>query len=246
MANIPRIPLDDLTPGERVLSGDVAHYLGRVLRLREGSGFVAFDPEARKEAPGIVLRGDGRTLVVRLAAVMAAPEPALPSIWLLQGLGKGDKADRVVSEATQLGARGVLWLETERSIPRLGDRADSRRQRWHQLAVSAARQCGRSDVPEVLGPLPFSQAIARPFSRRVLLHPDASTPLWQSLSGWDTAGDIAVAIGPEGGFSPGEVSAARDVGFRTATLGPHVLRTETAAAAVLGAVLASATRPPET
>lgn len=245
MANIPRVPLDSLKPGERVLSGDAAHYLGRVLRLREGSGFVAFDPEARQEAPGTVLRSDGRALVVRLSGVLAAPEPDLPSIWLLQGLGKGDKADRVVSEATQLGARGVVWMETERSVPRLGERADARRERWRQLAVSAARQCGRCDVPEVLGPLPFAEALARPFAWRVLLHPQAPRPLSQRIAEWDALGDLAIAIGPEGGFSSTEVSHARDVGFATATLGPHVLRTETAAAAALGAVLACVPHPRE-
>jgi 16S rRNA (uracil1498-N3)-methyltransferase len=221
--------MTDLCAGERAVPADAAHYLVRVHRSRVGDEFTAFDPESRLVARGRVTDVTGRAVRVQLAAVGPAPAPPGPP---------GDKPDRVLREATELGVAGVAWLDAARSVPALGDRAAGRRGRWRNIAIEAARQCGRGDVPEVVGPVPLPEGWNRPGAHAVLLHPEAREPLVRVLGAWDRERELALAIGPEGGFTEAEVSEAERAGFRLARIGSYTLRTETAAAAALGAVVA--------
>ncbi len=236
-----------LRAGRQPLDAEVWRYLSRVHRLGEGDGFVAFDGEGH-EARCTLLTEGGRGYAE--AAPLAASPRRRELVWL-QALGKGDKTDAVVRDATELSATRVVLVTTERTVPRLGDKADRRLARWRAIAEEAARQSGRADVPEVSGPVPLDEALrANALELSVILHPGAATPLRDLLD--DARGDdgearrasegapprsLALAAGPEGGFSDAEIALARSLSFEPATLGPVVLRTETAAAAVLGALL---------
>ncbi len=233
MSRAVRVSVADLAPGERELTGEVARYLLRVHRLRAGDGFVAFDPLAAVEADGTLL--DGRRC--RIDALRPARRAPL-DVTLLQGLGKGDKLEQVVRDATALGARRVVAVHTERSVARLGDdRAAARRQRLGTVAVEAARQSGRGDVPLIEGPLGLADALAglAPGGLRVVLDPEATRPL--GAVAWDARTPAVLLIGPEGGLSAAELSLACAAGFESASLGPFVLRTETAAVAALSALV---------
>ncbi len=230
-----RVPVSDLAPGERVLDRDTARYVAHVRRLGAEASFLAFDPEARLEADGRVV-AVGRD--VRVALGPPRPSTALPlrRVTLVQCVGKGDKLDQVVRDATELGAARVLAAVAERSEARRDTRAAAERLR--RVAVQAARQAGRGDVPELGAPRPLLDLLGEITSgTRVVLHPGATEALGPLLA--RTAGELTVVIGPEGGFSPAELDGAHTLGFTAARLGQFTMRTETAAAAALGAALAA-------
>ncbi len=224
-----RLALEGLQEGERELSREARKYL-RVRRLEKGDAFVAFDPVARLEAEGVVLAA-GR---VSLQAPRAAS--ALPSspIVVIQCTCKGGKLDQVVRDATELGATCIVAAVAERSIKRQTSPATL--MRWQRIAIEAARQCGRGDVPEIVGPILLAETL-QAHGPGLLLHPAADK---QFADYWAPAGRavISIAIGPEGGFSNEELATASRHGFTSVRLGQFVMRTETACAAALGAIAA--------
>jgi 16S rRNA (uracil1498-N3)-methyltransferase len=234
-----RVPVADLTEGARVLPRDSSLYIARVHRLRAGDPILAFDPEQATEAEGTVLIVDGRGVQVELSTVRAAKAVSPVRITLLQAVAKGDKLDRIVRDATTLGATRVVPVQAERSVPIYSERAASRRQRWHSIAVEAARQCGRGDVPALDEVVPLATAVrALAASRRLCLDAGSNAGLAQALEDWTSLEPLVVAVGPEGGWSAAELDLMGASGFAPVSLGRFVLRVETAVAAALGAVCA--------
>lgn len=239
MTDLLRVPLSPLVAGDVVLDRDAGHYVARVHRLGPGDVFVAFDPDARTEADATIV-SVGRAVRCRLERARPSTTVARTGITLVQAIGKGDKPERVVRDATALGVERIVFCVSRRTVARPGDRARARRDRWHAIAIDASRQCGRGDVPAVEGPLPFDDAIAAESSRpalRVCLAPQATASLVETVAGWRLGEPITVMIGPEGGFDDAEVAAAEARGFVRASFGSFVLRTEIASVAVLGALL---------
>jgi 16S rRNA (uracil1498-N3)-methyltransferase len=236
---VTRAPIASLSPGERRLEGPVAHYLGRVLRLRAGSEFVAFDPTAGTEADAVVVHVEGDAMAVRFGATRAGTSAPRALTWI-QGYAKADKCDAVVRDATELGATRIVVATTRRSVVRLDDaRTSARVVRWTRIAEEAARQCGRSDAPLVERPVSWADALACAGAddARFCLWERATDPLAPGL--FDALGrgvPLAFACGPEGGIEDDEVALATAQGWKATSLGPLLLRTETVAAAVLGAV----------
>jgi 16S rRNA (uracil1498-N3)-methyltransferase len=234
-----RVPIGGLGSGERRLEGQLGHYVGRVLRARAGDGFVAFDPDSGAEADATVLEIQASTVVVRIGALRKGADRAIAGLILVQGLAKGDKCDAIVRDATELGVNRVIVTATNRSVVRLDPiRSNVRRSRWQRIAREAARQSGRSDAPAVEGPLAWVDALdaAQAAGARFCLWELAPDPLGPCLfEALDQGQSIAFACGPEGGFDDTEVAMARERGWRLARIGPLTLRTETVAAAVLGA-----------
>ncbi|HVW24885.1 MAG TPA: RsmE family RNA methyltransferase [Polyangiaceae bacterium] len=230
--------MSPLRSGQSVLDEAVARYVTRVHRMGAGERFVAFDPEAATEAD-VEITGTGRDVAVTISEIRPSESVAPGGLVLLQGIGKADKPEDVVRAATALGVAHVVFVETRRAVVHVGDRAESRRRRWHAVAVEAARQCGRGDVPRTSGPLPLAGAVAlAPPMRRVYLSPRAESGLAVVLRGHRAGAPLAVFIGPEGGLDDEEESFLVASGFVPAALGRFVLRTEIAAVAVLGAIAA--------
>jgi 16S rRNA (uracil1498-N3)-methyltransferase len=237
-----RVPLHPLESGAVTLPDAAARYVSRVHRLGAGDRFVLFDPELRVEADAVV-ESSGRTVECHVGALRESAAVARSGITLLQGLGKGDKPDQVIRDATALGVDRIVLVETERAVVHVPDeRHEVRRARWRAIAVEAARQSGRGDVPIVEGPLPFEDALTQGAqdTRRLFLSPDATTGLAVALRDLRRAEPLLLLIGPEGGFAAGESAVALERGFVPVSLGRFVLRTETAAVAVLGAIVAFA------
>jgi 16S rRNA (uracil1498-N3)-methyltransferase len=235
-----RAPIADLAPGERSLDGAVGHYLVRVLRLRAGDSFVAFDPATGAEADARVVRAEASSLIVQFGAPRESQARIEGTLTLVQGLAKGDKCDAIVRDATELGATRIVVALTRRSVVRLDDdRAVARQTRWARIAEDAARQCGRARPPTVDRPTDWEGALdSVPAGvARFCLHEGATRALgpglFEALAG---AVDLAFACGPEGGLEASEVEGAVARGWSVCSLGPLALRTETVAAAVLGAV----------
>lgn len=240
-----RVPIAGLTAGERLLAADASRYLCRVRRLVAGDRFVAFDPEAHTEAEAVVVEPSAQAARVQIEAVRAAEVTASAELVLVYALAKGDKVDAVVRDATELGASRVVIAETERSVVRVeGERAAAKLVRWRRIAEQAARQCGRADPPTIDGVHPWARALElAACDARFCLDPRAEASLGATLPDAVLRGaSIAFAIGPEGGLGAGELATASEAGFVPASLGRFVLRTETVAAAVLGAVRVLASR----
>jgi 16S rRNA (uracil1498-N3)-methyltransferase len=239
-----RAPVPGLAEGERRLEGSLAHYLVRVLRLRAGDTLEAFDPETGAESDAVVVGSDTGGVAVRFGALRAGrPATMHEGVTWVQGLAKGDKCDAIVRDATELGASRIIVATTERTVVKLdAARAEARQVRWARIAQEAARQCGRADAPVIDAPCPWVEALER--SAEHGGDPSALFCLWEGATdplslllgdALSRRAPLAFACGPEGGLTAREVDAARSRGWAIVSLGPLVLRTETVAAAVLGA-----------
>jgi 16S rRNA (uracil1498-N3)-methyltransferase len=167
-----------------------------------------------------------------------SPQGEFPlRIMLGQALLKGDRMKFVIQKATELGVEKIIPLLTSRSVPVVeGERESLRRERWRRIAQEAAKQCGRSVVPEVEAIHELADFFAQGEGARVMLWEDEPTPLREVAKKIDPGRGITLLIGPEGGFSEAEVSAAQDQGFLVAGLGQRVLRAETATLSVLSII----------
>lgn len=218
------LPPERIEGGRGRLTPEARHHLCEVLRLGPGAEVEVFD--------GLGGRYRGR-LEDGLETVALGPReegrerPA--EIALLFALAKGEKMDLVVQKATELGAARFVPFAAERSVVRLdGARGEERARRWSRIAEEAARQCGRADVPAVTAPLPLAAALAAlPRGTAALVFHPGGTPLAAIEA--PEAGAFAAVVGPEGGLTAGELEICRRAGATTASLGPRVLRAETAA-----------------
>jgi 16S rRNA (uracil1498-N3)-methyltransferase len=235
------------------LDAQASRYVVRVHRVGEGQTLVLFDTERAVEAEATVIATARDGVRCRVGEMREASVRARRPTTLIQGIGKGDKLDAIVRDATELGATRIIAAETARSVVKLGDRAEARAKRWRRIAVEAARQCGRGDVPEIAGPASWEAALTLAagdrFDHDGASAAGASLPMLFCL--WERATDpigpllraaeplqpLAFAVGPEGGLDEIEIEIARALGFAPVSLGPFILRTETVAAAVMGAAL---------
>jgi 16S rRNA (uracil1498-N3)-methyltransferase len=234
-----RVPATDLAEGERVLPREAASYVVNVHRLAPGARFLLFDPEARVECEATLER-TGRDVVARLDPPRPATNVPSFATAVVQCVGKADKLDQVVRDATELGMTELLPAISARSVAR--KTSEGAVQRLRRIAVEAARQCGRGDLPRVAPPRPLPDVLDELAAEvRIALDPAAKTPVAELLA--KPAASYAFLIGPEGGLAPEELQLAAARGFRAARLGRFTLRTETAAAAILGALAAFADRP---
>lgn len=237
MSRTPRCALSPLEEGVQRLEADAAHYLLRVHRLGQGDRFVAFDPAERLEADATVLSRDARRAECRIEALRPASLVSSLPLVLLQAIGKGDKIDRVVRDATQLGVQRIVLVESARSVPRVADKHRDKQQRYQRIALEAARQSGRGDVPEVLGPHSLCEALelTEQAVRKLLFDTQSETPVRVALARAPGTA-VAALVGPEGGFEAAERQSAVAAGFCPVSLSRFTLRTETAAIAALAVI----------
>jgi 16S rRNA (uracil1498-N3)-methyltransferase len=239
LAKVVRVPLAGLVAGQRELDPKTSHYLRDVLRVRAGEAFVAFDAAAQLEADALLARGETSAFCV-LGAPRAAARVASSGIVLVQALGTGDKTEQVVRSATALGVAELHLVESARSVARVGERGESKRARLESIALDAARQSLRGDVPLIVGPHALDRELTTWRERtsiKLCLVPGAAQSLRALTAQWSFGSPIALLVGPEGGLADDEIARAAEVGFVAARLGELVLRTEIAGMAALGALL---------
>ncbi|MDP8930066.1 MAG: 16S rRNA (uracil(1498)-N(3))-methyltransferase [Actinomycetota bacterium] len=218
------------------LAPDDAHHLCRVVRLRPGDPLEVCDGQgrvwrARLDTPGSV----------RLIEGPEAREPPLPLLHVLQALPKGRKIDEVIQSLVELGIERLTPVAAERSVVRLTDEKRERaHRRWMAVARAAAAQSRRAWLPVVSELLDVEAAAASlddPHIGGIVAHVGASTSLAAGLAALPPGtSEVAVAIGPEGGWAESEVECWRRSGLEAVTLGPSVLRTEHAAFAACAAI----------
>lgn len=222
-----------LAGDEVTLQGDLAHRLTTVLRLRPGAEVALFDGSGG-EATVRIVRADERA--VRASVVERYDGPPEPRVRLnlYQSITKGERFEWLLEKGTEIGVGRFVPLIAARAVVATKGEG-SRAQRWRRIVVEAAEQCGRSVVPEIGEPARFDAAITS--APGVLLLPyeaagDAAAGVQAALNADIDAlfalSEVSVFIGPEGGFEPAEVAAAKVAGATVVTMGERVLRSETA------------------
>jgi 16S rRNA (uracil1498-N3)-methyltransferase len=232
---IPRIHCElKLGPGAQFsLAPDAAQHVAKSLRLKAGDAIVVFDGRGG-EYDATLTRIDRDRVDVKVGPFRDGVEEPVLVLGLVQGLPEADKMDWIIQKATELGIAWIQPVVCERSVVRLsGERAERREAHWRRVAVAAAEQCGRTRVPEVRPTLGYMNWIAVPTDvPRWLLSPDAPAVTAHAPA----PSPLELVIGPEGGLAERERSLALDRGFESVSLGPRILRTETASIVALSAI----------
>jgi 16S rRNA (uracil1498-N3)-methyltransferase len=221
-----------LAPGTIVdLPAEAAAHLARVLRARAGDELVLFAGDGFEYAGEIdSVRGSRVSVSVGRGTPIDRESPL--QLTLVQCVPRGDRMDLIVQKATELGVTRIVPVLSQRSVVRLGAaQAESKTAHWRAVSVNACEQCGRNRLPVIEPPAPLITYLGRdpvaPAARWVL-EPESGQAAPTAPA---TAAEIAV--GPEGGFADDELEAFRIAGFARLTLGPRILRTETAAIAAI-------------
>ena len=226
----------------RITGTDVRH-INRVLRLRTGDRIVVVTSEG-KEWEARVERLDNQQVTGILLEDISIAREARLQITLIQGLPKAGKMDDIIQKGTEVGMVRFVPLISERAVVRLdGDKGQQKTERWQKIAEEAAKQARRTVIPSVTLPVSLSEALD---SREngcldIMLWEDERSVSLQDI--WQAAAPvekIRLLVGPEGGFSPKEAEQAVACGVRTVTLGPRILRTETAGLVAASALLYAA------
>lgn len=225
-----------LGPGAQLdLPDSAAHHAQRVLRLKAGDKVTLFNGDGhdyvcellRVSKEGVSAKISGQTLIERESPL---------NVTLAQCISSGDRMDLTLQKSVELGIARIQPLAAERSVVKLsGERAEKRLQHWQNVVISACEQSGRAFVPKVLPPMPLLHWLAQQddYTLKLILNPFTERRLHDLAQ---PQGPICLLIGCEGGFAPGEVTAALHAGFTDVKLGPRILRTETAGLAALTAL----------
>ena len=230
-------PVSENTDGVIRLSPEDAAHI-RSLRLRPSELFVVCD-------------GNGRDYICRLAAdrsssgfaeiVEVNPTVGEPTVHctVYIALAKGDRLDYAVQKSVELGARGIVLFKSKRCI-KTSDSMEKKTARLQRIALEAAKQCGRGFVPGVTAASSYEDAIERASQAGLPLffyECEEELSLGKALGSGIGISSISIVTGPEGGFEEEEAALARSLGMLTATLGPRILRCETAPIAALAAIM---------
>ncbi|NJK88756.1 MAG: 16S rRNA (uracil(1498)-N(3))-methyltransferase [Myxococcales bacterium] len=216
----------DLERGAVELSRAQLHHVKVVLRLRDGAGLELLDGEGGRAL------GRLEDEIVRITSPVERRARPRPWFWVLQCAGKGDKVERVLQQAAELGVARFVVVESARTLHRGGDRLD----RYRAIAEDACRVSGSGFLMHVEGPLELDAARGLPpdSALKLLLHVQGGLHMTDVPA--NPPADVAVLVGPEGGFEASEVERSQEEGYLPLRLGDGVLRTETAAIAAIAAL----------
>jgi 16S rRNA (uracil1498-N3)-methyltransferase len=226
------------------LPRETGAHLAKVLRARGGDEIVLFNGDGR-EFTGVIEQVQGARVSASIGAARGIDRESPFQLTLVQCVPRGDRMDFIVQKATELGVVRIVPVLSQRSVVRLdASQAASKQAHWRAVAVSACEQCGRNRLPSVDTPLPLLSylggfAVERAAGEvlRLVLEPGAQrterSTRSMDIATAQSASRAQIAIGPEGGFAPEELEAFDLSAFSRVTLGPRVLRTETAAIAAI-------------
>jgi 16S rRNA (uracil1498-N3)-methyltransferase len=222
-----RFFVDQVRNGQATISGDEAHHLVRVLRVEAGQKFEISDTSR----VWLAMVETARKSEVAFQILEEIPAgPPLPEVTLYLALVKFDRFEWAVEKATELGVTRIVPVETTRSDQGLFLGAAKRVERWRRIAQEAAEQSRRLAPPEVADPLKFAAIHADAPAHRFVLDEQPGAPMLVRLV---TTAPVAVFIGPEGGWTDPERVTLAHYGWQAASLGPLILRAETAVCAAL-------------
>jgi len=221
----------DYQTGETLcLDKAASNHLLRVLRLKDQQALKLFNGDGQEYTA--TLHVDGKRAIAHIESAANPNNESPNNIHLFQGISKGERMDYAIQKSVELGVSSITPLICERTVVNLKDeRLEKKLAHWKGIAISACEQSGRCVVPEIHTPVKFSQAIAcNTDALKITLDPLSQTSL-NSLT--PVSKYIQILIGPEGGLSESEIIETKANGFNAITLGPRILRTETAALAAI-------------
>jgi 16S rRNA (uracil1498-N3)-methyltransferase len=234
------IPPTNWNPDRLALDEAESHHCLDVLRMKEGERATVFDGKGHEATVEIATTAKGHVGLKTLQQAKTGPLAA--QIVLGQAVPKGKNMDLIIEKATELGAAEIAPLLSERTVVRIGaDDAKDKREKWERVAIEACKQCGQNWLPDIALPVtPKAFFDARPKFDLMLIASLQSGAKHLKEVLREVAGDgpmarlkrprrVLVLVGPEGDFTPAEISLAIGAGCRPLTLGPVILRTETAA-----------------
>ena len=220
------------------ICGDDAHHISKVLRLKEDDEITVCDKNGHDYYCSIksITKDEVICWILKKEASLAEPNIL---ITLYQGVPKGDKLETVIQKCVELGCIKIVPVAMKRSVAVIKDK-EKKKQRMQRIAYEAAKQCGRAKIPEVCQVLSFKEAVNDSKNSDLKLLPyesESVNGLKSALLKNKDAKTISVFIGPEGGFADEEIDLAKESGFEIVTLGPRILRTETAPLACISAIM---------
>jgi 16S rRNA (uracil1498-N3)-methyltransferase len=223
-----------------VIAGAQAEHLARVLRAQPGmeTDLVAGGRVFRAQVLDVTLAGEKSEIRFKLAGELPA-DPALP-VTLVMAVYKFDRMEWAIEKATELGVAEVVPVVARRTDKHLAQAAEKRAERWRRIAHEASKQARRSDVPAIHSPISLPDRVRMPSTsaRIVLAEQERGTTLRHSIeeaiaASRDQLPAFQIAIGPEGGWAPDEAALFGNSGWRAVSLGPRIVRAETAAIAAM-------------
>ena len=218
------------------LDSEESHHCSHVLRLNEGDRVTVFDGAGREGQATIASTTSSR-VTLKIAGTTKTPPPPC-EITLAQAIPKGKNMDLIVQKAVELGASKLVPILSDRTIVQLdADETAKKREKWRTVALEACKQCGQNHLPVISAPMNMKDFLERADKSSLLLiaslQPDARTLKFVLSEYTQQHGAlpkrVTVFVGPEGDFTPAEISLAKSHGCQPITLGPIILRTETAA-----------------
>jgi len=225
------LPPTDWNAPSPALSADESHHALDVLRLGAGDRVTVFDGEG-SEATAQIAAVEGKSLHLKLLQ-KTKTQPLPCALTLVQAVPKGKNMDFIIQKAVELGAARIVPLFSDRTVVHLDSaEAEKKLAKWREIAIEACKQCGQNRIPEITlprSPKNFFESGER-FDLMLIasLQPDAKR-IKQVLTEHPAPKTACVMVGPEGDFTPAEVALAKSHGCQPVTLGPIILRTETAA-----------------
>ena len=232
--------IDEAAHQIHIIGTDVNH-ISNVLRMKQGEEVWISDGGQKEYRCAIEAFSADEVLLHIIYA--QEPDYELPSrIYLFQGLPKADKMELIIQKAVELGTYSIIPVTTRRSVVKLDEKkAVSKVQRWQAISEAAAKQSKRRIIPEVQMPMSMQQAVQLAAQMEVKLIPyelsEGMQKTKELISNIRPGQNIAVFIGPEGGFDPDEIALACETGGQVITLGKRILRTETAGLALLSVLM---------
>ena len=222
------------------IEGNDVNHIVNVLRMKSGEELLI---SVKGDWDYLCKIDDIETERVNLKVLESMEQRELPvNITLLQGIPKSDKLEMIIQKAVELGVSEIIPVKTKRVVVKIDEKkADTKVNRWNAIAESAAKQSKRSIIPKVSGPMSIDNAleIVKDFGVKLIPYENADgiDKTRKILESMDKTKDIAVFIGPEGGFEEAEVERIKNSGFEVITLGKRILRTETAGLALLSNIM---------
>ncbi|MPL63346.1 Ribosomal RNA small subunit methyltransferase E [bioreactor metagenome] len=234
-----RFFISSLLAPEMVITGDDVRHIGRVLRMQPGDKCVAVATDGRS-AVAKIKTITANEVVLELETIIIEDKEPIIRVVLVQGLPKSDKMDYIVQKAVELGISSIIPLAADRSVVQYhGAKAIARIERWQKIAAEAAKQCRRSRIPQIANIQKISEILPSfdDDAEIIMLYEGQTISALRTVLTDLKAQTVVLLIGPEGGFSNEEVILATQHGASIVTMGPRILRTETAAIAAVSAVM---------
>ena len=218
------------------IDGQEARHILNVMRMKEGDKVVVFDGTG-SEYMGFIKNTKPRSLVVQVVSRATPKVSVFPRITLAQAIPKKERMDNIVEKATELGVHSIIPVITERTVVVPGEAgARNKISRWKNISLAAAKQCGRTDIPEIGNVQNFYNLIDEidGYDMVLMAHlSDNTIPLKEAISDFK-AGKVMIFVGPEGDFTPDEITMAEKCQrCRFVTLGKRVMKSDTAGLYIL-------------